>query len=136
MPYQKWGKNVSNKHEDTSLLVVKDHHLLRGLRINTLEKLGSKELYSLLLIVVISAIDHQPTSQKYNYNLFRHIELSWKEIYFTAHKVIANSHLCRFNYKIFKNMPSLNKKLFQFDKTQATLFFLSYWSRNNTLCFS
>ena len=78
MPSQKWGKNVSNKHKNTSLLVVKDHHLLRVLRINSLEKLGSKELYSFLLIMVISATDHQPAWQKYFYNLFRHIELFGK----------------------------------------------------------
>ena len=64
----------------TSLLVVKDHHLLTGLRIIIVEKLSSKELYSLL----ISAIDHQPTSQKYFDNLFPNIELPWKEIYLTA----------------------------------------------------
>ena len=84
--------------KNTSLLVVKDHHLLRGLRIKTLEKLGSKELYSFLLLMLICAIDHQPTSQKYFYNLFLNIELSWKEIYFTARKAIGNSHLCCFNF--------------------------------------
>ena len=57
--------------ENTSLLVTKDHHLLRGSRIIILEKLSSKELYSLL----ISAIDHRPTSQKYFDNLFPNIEL-------------------------------------------------------------
>ena len=51
----------TNIKENTSLLVVKDHYLLRGSRIIILEKLSSKELYSLL----ISAINHQPTLQKY-----------------------------------------------------------------------
>ena len=59
MPSQKCGKNVSNKHQkNTSLVAVKDNNLRRGSRIIILEKLSSKELYSLL----ISAIDHQPTS--------------------------------------------------------------------------
>ena len=57
--------------ENTSLLVVKDHHLFRGLRIIILERLSSKELHSLL----ISAIDHQPNSQ-----YFSNTELPWKEI--------------------------------------------------------
>ena len=82
-------KNVSNKQ----ITVVKDHHLLRGLRIIILEKLSSKELYSLL----ISAIDHQPTSQKYFDNLFPNAELPWKEIYLTVVKATANSHLRYFN---------------------------------------
>ena len=39
-----------------------------------LEKLSSKNLYSLL----ISAKDYQPASQKYFDNLFPIIELPWK----------------------------------------------------------
>ena len=49
-----WKKSIKQTSENTSLLVVKDHHLLRGSRIIIVEKLSSKELYSLL----ISAIDH------------------------------------------------------------------------------
>ena len=40
--------------ENTSFLVIKDHHLLTDSRIIILEKLSSKELHPLL----ISAIDH------------------------------------------------------------------------------
>ena len=52
-------KCIKQTSENTSLR-SRDHHLLRGSRIIMLEKLSSKELHSLL----ISAIDHQPTSQK------------------------------------------------------------------------
>ena len=90
---------------------------LRGSRFTILEKLSSKELYSLL----ISAIDHQPTSQKYFNNLFPNIELTWKEIYFTAHKATANSHLRCFNYKIINNVLYLHKTFFQFGKAQSPL---------------
>ena len=89
----------------------------KGSRIIILEKLNSKELYSLL----ISAIEHQPTSQKYFDNLFPNIELPWKEIYLTAHKTTANSYLRCFNYKIINNVLYLKKKLFQFGKTQSPL---------------
>ena len=61
-----WKKCIKQTSENTSLLVFKDYHLLRGLRIIILVKLSSKELYSLL----ISAINHQPTSQKYFDNWF------------------------------------------------------------------
>ena len=117
MPSQKCGKNVSTKHQNTSLLVVKDHHWLRGSRIIILEKLSSKELYSLL----ISAINHQPASQKYFDNLFSNVELPWKEIYLNACKATANSHLHSFDYKIINNVLYLNEKLFQFRKTQSPL---------------
>ena len=114
---EKWKKCIKETSKNTSLLVVKDHHLLRGSRIIILEKLNSKELYSLL----ISAIEHQPTSQKYFDNLFPNIELPWKEIYLTACKATANSYLRCFNYKIINNVLYLNKKLFQFGKTQSPL---------------
>ena len=99
------------------MLVVKDHHLLRGSRIIILEKLSCKKLYSLL----ISAIEHQPTSQKYFDSLFPNIELPWEEIYLTARKATANSYLRCFNYKIINNVLYLNKKFFQFSKTQSSL---------------
>ena len=110
-------KCVKQTSENTSLLVVKDHYLLRGSRIIILEMLSSKELYSLL----ISTIDHQPTSQKYFDNLFPNIELPWKEIYLTAREATANSHLRCFHYKIINNVLYLNKKLFQYGKTQSPL---------------
>ena len=52
---------------------------------------------------------------------FSNIEPPWKEIYLTVHKVTANSHLLCFNYKIINNVLYLNKKLFQFGKTQSSL---------------
>ena len=107
-----WKKCIKQTSENTSLLVVKVQ-CLRGSKIIIPEWLSSKELYSLL----ISAIDHQPTSQKYFNNLFPNIELTWKEIYFTAHKATANSHLRCFNYKIINNVLYLNKKLFLCGKT-------------------
>ena len=53
--------------------------------------------------------------------MFPNIKLPWKEIYLTAHKETADSHLCCFNYKIIYNVLYLNKKLFQFSKTQSPL---------------
>ena len=108
-----WKKCIKQTSENNSLLVVKDHRLLRRSRIIILEKLISKELYSLL----ISAIEHQPTSEKYFDNLFPNIELHWKEIYLTERKATANSYLRCFDYKIINNVLYLNKKLFQFGTT-------------------
>ena len=71
-----WKKCIKQTSETTSLLVVEDLHLLMGSRIIILEKLSSKELYSLL----ISAIDQYPTLQRYSDNLFPNIELPSKEM--------------------------------------------------------
>ena len=110
-------KNYQANIRKYKLLLVKDHHLLMGSRIITLGKLVSKELYSLL----ISAIDHQPSSQKYFDNLFPNIELPCKEIYLTARKATVNSISCCFHYKILNNMLYLNKNRFQFGPTQSSL---------------
>ena len=37
-----WKKCIKETLENTSLLVAKDHHLLRGLRIIVVEELNSK----------------------------------------------------------------------------------------------
>ena len=71
--------------------------------------------------MLISAINHQPTAQKYFYKLFSNVELPWKEIYLNAREATANSHLSSFNYKIIVNVLYLNEKLFQFGKTQSPL---------------
>ena len=124
-----WKKCIEQTSENTSFLVDKNDHLLRGSRIIILEKLNSKKLYSLL----ISAIEHQPTSQKYFDNLFPNIELSWKEIYLTARKATANSYLRCFNYQIINNVLYLNKKLFQFGKTQSPLCSFCHTEAETTL---
>ena len=103
-----WQKCIKQTSENTSLLFFKDYHLLRGLRIIILEKLSSKELYSLL----ISAINHQSTSQKYFDDLFSNVELTWKEVYLNARKATGNSHLGSFNYKIINNELYMNEKFF------------------------
>ena len=45
-----WKKCIKQTSENTSLLVVKDHDLIRGSRIIILEKLSPKELSSLLFL--------------------------------------------------------------------------------------
>ena len=72
--------------------------------------------------MLISAIDHQPTSQKYFDNSFPNIELPWKDIYWTARKVTRISYLRCFNYKIINNVLYLIKKLFQFGKVSFVFF--------------
>ena len=83
--------------------------------------------------MLISAIEHQPTSQKYFDNLFPNIELPWKEIYLTARKATANSYLRCFNYKIINNVLYLNKNLFQFGKTQSSLCSFCHTEAETTL---
>ena len=124
-----WKKCTKQTSENITLLVVKDHHLLTGSRIIILEKISSKELYSFL----ISAKDHQLISQKYFDNLFPNTEVPWKEIFLIARKATANSHLHCFNYKCIYNVLYLNKKRFQFGKTQSPLCSFCHTEAETTL---
>ena len=83
--------------------------------------------------MLISTIDHQVTSQNHFDNLFPDIELPWKKNYLTAHKVAANRHLRRFNFKIINNVLYLNKKLFQFGKIQSPLCSFCHTKSQTTL---
>ena len=82
--------------------------------------------------MLISAADHHTTSQKYFDNLFPNTELPWKDIYLTARKETANSHLRYFNYNIINNVLYLNK-LFQFGKTQSPLCSFCHTEAETTL---
>ena len=69
-------------------------------------------------------------------NLFDpNIELPWKEIYLTARKATANSHLRCCNYKFINNALYLNKKLLQFGKTQSPLRSFCHTEAETTLHF-
>ena len=83
--------------------------------------------------MLISAINHQPTSQKYFDNLFPNIEVPWKEIYLTVRKVTADSHLRCINYKIIKNVLYLNETFFQSGKSQSPLCSFSHTEDETTL---
>ena len=73
--------------ENTNLLVVEDYHFTKGLKIDILEKLNSRELYS----VLISAIDHQPNSQKYFNKLILNTKLPLEKIYLIVGIVTVNT---------------------------------------------
>ena len=45
----KWKTIVKQNPGNVSDLLIHDHHLIKGARILTLEKLSSKELYSILI---------------------------------------------------------------------------------------
>ena len=125
-----WKHCLKQTSENTNLLVVEDYYLITGLRIVILQKLNSKELYS----VLIFAIDHQPTSQKYFNKLFPNTKLTWEKNYLNVRRVTVNSYLCCFHNKIVNNVLYLNKNLCEFGKNNTLLILLLYnCSNTNTL---
>ena len=86
------------------------HHLVKNNRMVALEKLHSKEIYSLIISQDMST----PTSKQYFQTLFPHLNLDWKLIYLLPRILTKNTSLSAFQYKVLNNVLYLNLKLFQF----------------------
>ena len=88
-----------------------NHHLIKKTLLG-IEKLNSRQLYSLLEYTH----PFTPTYQKYLNKLLKTDSLDWKQIYLLPHLVTLDSYSCSFQYKILNNVLYLNKKLFTFQK--------------------
>ena len=82
-----------------------------------IEKLNSRELYSLL----VYTHPYTPTSQKHFNELLKIDSLDWKQIYLLPCLVTLDSYSCSFQHKILNNVLQLNKKLFTFWKSTSPL---------------
>ena len=94
-----------------------DHDLIKGARFLTLEKLSSKELYSIL----ITKFTNKPSSNVYFEKIFPNMKLDWRKIYILPHITTVITYLHSFQYKILNNILFLNKKLFVFRKKNTPL---------------
>ena len=101
-----WNKVLQENQSDSSNLVLLDHQLLKNNRTLEIEKMNSKEIYS---IMISSKVIYQRVEfiQKkiYLYNF------PWKDIYTLPSKVTTNAYIRLFQYKILNNVLYLNKKL-------------------------
>ena len=94
-----------------------NHHLIKISQILLTEKLISKELYSLSIVLK----NEFPRSQKYFCNNFPNLQVEWKEIHLSPCKVSMDTNLRMFQYKILNNILYLNKQLFIFNKKDTKL---------------
>ena len=69
----------SLKMEDN--LIIHDHHLVKGSRVITLDKLISTEICSIL----ISRAHNKPSSNIYFENLYNYYNIDWTAIYMLPH---------------------------------------------------
>ena len=53
----------------------------------------------------------KPTAQTYFEKKFQNPELEWKDIYTLPRRVMINTNLCIFQYKLFHNILYLNEML-------------------------
>ena len=63
--------------DNISDLIINEHHLIKKHEIYCLEKLNSRELYNIQLILNVE----KPTAQTYFEKKFKILELEWKDIY-------------------------------------------------------
>ena len=106
-----WKDAFIANSENIKNLVFEGHHLIKNHQIYCLNKLSSKEIYSLL----IESTDSKP-SQMYYKNIFQKSNLDWKTIYMLPRIVTKDSRLQVFQYKVLDNILYLNKMLFRFGK--------------------
>ena len=113
---KKW-KQILRENGAKTCVIYLDHHLIKNNLLLSLEKLTSKELYSIL----ISKKTSIPTSQQYFNSLFPDSNLDWKLIYLLPREISRSTSCRAFQYKILKNVLYLNKMLFRFGKTPSPL---------------
>ena len=111
-----WITIIKQNPCNVSDLFIYDHHVIKGARILTLEKLSSKELYSLLI-----KFTNKPSSNVYFEKIFPNMKLDWRKIYILPHITTVNTYLHSFQYRILNNILFLNKKLFVFRKKNTSL---------------
>ena len=109
-------KNIIKQSNDINTFTTTQHHFIRSSRVLTVQKATSKELYWIL----ITTIEHKPTSQKYFEKKLT--DLDWKEIYIAPHIVSINTYMRCFQCKVLNNALFLNQKLFLFQKTKSPLY--------------
>ena len=92
--------------------------LLLTHQISSLEKLNSRELYNIQLILNVE----KPTAQTYLEKKFQNTELEWKEICTLPRRVTINTNLRIFQYKLSHNILYLHEMLYKFGKKGLFLF--------------
>ena len=104
---EKWKFIIKKNDEVAANLTTHDHHLIKGSRVITLDKLTSTEIYSILTVKV----QNKPSSNIYFENLFNYHDIDWTAIYMLPRLVTHNTYMRSFQYKILNNILYLNKKL-------------------------
>ena len=111
------SKKIRKETDNADNLLLPNHHLIEQNTLIGIEKLNSRQLYSLLVYTHCFT----PTSQNYLNELFKSDSFDWKQIYLLPHLVSLDSYSRSFQYKILNNVLYLNKRLFTFRKSTSAL---------------
>ena len=113
----RWKKIIFDYNDINENDLPQNHHVIKGARILPLDKLSSKEIYSIL----ISNIVNKPTSNIYFEKLFGNTTLDWNKIYLSLCLATIDTTLRSFQYKILNSILFLNKKLYTLGITNTAL---------------
>ena len=112
-----WKRIIKTTNDSCTNGIYLSHHLIKNKRIDSIEKIHSKEIYWLLFCQNMSP----PTSQQYFKTLFSHLNLDWKLIYVLARILTKNTSLRAFQYNVMNNVSYFNHKFFQFKVSTISL---------------
>ena len=112
-----WKRIIKTTNDSCFNIVYLSHHLVKNNRIVALEKLHSKEIYSLIISQNMST----PTSQHYFKTLFPHLNLDWKLVYLLPRILTKNTSLRAFQYKVLNIVLYLYLIFFQFKVSTTSL---------------
>ena len=113
----RWKNIIFDYNDINENDLCQNHHVVKRARILPLDKLSSKEIYSIL----ISNNIRKPISNIYFEKLFENTTLDWNKVYLSPRLVNIDTTLRSFRYKILNNVLFLHKKLYTFGITNTAL---------------
>ena len=116
----KWKTIIKQNPGNVRDLLIHDHHLIKGARIVTLEKLSSKELHSIL----ITKFTNKP------------FKLNWRKIYILPRITTVNTYLRSLQDKIRNNILILNKNFVLFFERKIHHYACSVIKKKKHCCIS
>ena len=100
-------KFIIKKNEVAANVITHDHHLIKRLRVKTLDKLTSTKTYSILILKVQNKLSLNICFE----NWFNYDDIDGTAIYMLPRPLMHNTYIRSFQYKILNNIIYLNKKL-------------------------
>ena len=101
-------ENVKQFPGNLNNLYIQDHHSIRCNTIYNLEKLNSRKLYHIQLLLKYD----KPTCQDYHKTYFDDYAYNWKLMCQIPRIATFETKIRFFQYKLLNNVLSFNKKLF------------------------
>ena len=89
---QGWKIAIKENYENGINVIIHDHHLIKGSRVISLDKLTSTEIYSIL----ISRAQNKPSCNIYFENLYNDYNIDWTAIYMLACLITYNTYMKSF----------------------------------------